>query len=163
MESKSSYSILSILFKLIHARRELNPQPTDLESVALPIELRAYMSNQNLSQNRESNPTKVGTLAGSRSHCLPTCSTLIRLRLINPHVLRMWNSLLYQLSYDHTCLLAHDGTRIRDLFLTKEVLYQLSYLGIIPQGTLFCRGKTKKQSLQRMLQITCWVIFYYKL
>ena len=24
---------------------------------------------------------------------------------------------------------AHDGTRIRDLFLTKEVLYQLSYMG----------------------------------
>ena len=24
---------------------------------------------------------------------------------------------------------AHDGTRIRDLFLTKEVLYRLSYMG----------------------------------
>ena len=25
---------------------------------------------------------------------------------------------------------AHDGTRIRDLFLTKEVLYRLSYMGV---------------------------------
>ena len=25
---------------------------------------------------------------------------------------------------------AHDGTRIRDLFLTKEVLYRLSYVGL---------------------------------
>ncbi len=25
---------------------------------------------------------------------------------------------------------AHDGTRIRDLFLTKEVLYRLSYMGL---------------------------------
>ena len=26
--------------------------------------------------------------------------------------------------------IAHDGTRIRDLFLTKEVLYRLSYMGL---------------------------------
>jgi hypothetical protein len=26
---------------------------------------------------------------------------------------------------------AHDGNRTRDLFLTKEVLYRLSYMGII--------------------------------
>jgi hypothetical protein len=28
-------------------------------------------------------------------------------------------------------LKAHDGNRTRDLFLTKEVLYRLSYMGII--------------------------------
>jgi hypothetical protein len=27
---------------------------------------------------------------------------------------------------------AHDGIRTRDLFLTKEVLYRLSYMGIVP-------------------------------
>jgi hypothetical protein len=26
---------------------------------------------------------------------------------------------------------AHDGIRTRDLFLTKEVLYRLSYMGIL--------------------------------
>ena len=26
---------------------------------------------------------------------------------------------------------AHDGNRTRDLFLTKEVLYRLSYMGVI--------------------------------
>ena len=26
---------------------------------------------------------------------------------------------------------AHDGNRTRDLFLTKEVLYRLSYMGIV--------------------------------
>jgi hypothetical protein len=29
---------------------------------------------------------------------------------------------------------AHDGIRTRDLFLTKEVLYRLSYMGIDPHG-----------------------------
>jgi hypothetical protein len=29
-------------------------------------------------------------------------------------------------------LKAHDGNRTRDLFLTKEVLYRLSYMGIMP-------------------------------
>jgi hypothetical protein len=28
-------------------------------------------------------------------------------------------------------LKAHDGNRTRDLFLTKEVLYRLSYMGVI--------------------------------
>jgi hypothetical protein len=27
---------------------------------------------------------------------------------------------------------AHDGTRTRDLFLTKEVLYRLSYVSVPP-------------------------------
>ncbi len=29
-------------------------------------------------------------------------------------------------------LQAHDGIRTRDLLLTKEVLYRLSYMGLIP-------------------------------
>jgi hypothetical protein len=28
-------------------------------------------------------------------------------------------------------LIAHDGNRTRDLFLTKEVLYRLSYMGVV--------------------------------
>ncbi len=36
----------------IHALRESNPQPTDLESVALPIELKAYRSVFQLSSER---------------------------------------------------------------------------------------------------------------
>jgi hypothetical protein len=33
-------------------------------------------------------------------------------------------------------LKAHDGIRTRDLFLTKEVLYRLSYMGIDPPHPL---------------------------
>ena len=35
-------------------------------------------------------------------------------------------------SYERIYNKAHDGDRTHDLFLTKEVLYQLSYVGIGP-------------------------------
>ena len=41
-----------------------------------------------------------------------------------PHVFRLHTFAVEQKNG------AHDGTRIRDLFLTKEVLYQLSYMGL---------------------------------
>ena len=39
----------------------------------------------------------------------------------------------YRMAYPRgrPILKAHDGIRTRDLFLTKEVLYRLSYMGIL--------------------------------
>jgi len=42
--------------------------------------------------------------------------------------------MLYQLSY--WPISAHDRIRTGDLFLTKEVLYQLSYMGTIGEGRI---------------------------
>ncbi len=47
---------------------------------------------------------------------------------------------------------AQDGTRIRDLFLTKEVLYRLSYMGtwyLTPAQYVKFRGPSKYGRLQR--------------
>ena len=46
---------------------------------------------------------------------------------------------------------AHDGIRTRDLFLTKEVLYRLSYMGpnFIPDPGAALRGGTARFYLER--------------
>jgi hypothetical protein len=46
-------------------------------------------------------------------------------------------------------LKAHDGIRTRDLFLTKEVLYRLSYMGIVPATSPLSLSKPNAQWLPK--------------
>ena len=57
--------------------------------------------------------------------------------------------------------IAHDGTRIRDLFLTKEVLYQLSYMGIKRRTRaqyVEFRGSSKYDRLPRFAAPTFFTV-----